>query len=120
MNRLRILALFLCYFFSSPAAYAQRDSLPPYEEVYHHFFETYDSDTLSIGTRFYLLFARKPTGWSVQLEELTTRKVAVEQPLWDPAQGKWAKLDSPFMPTRNTVDSNAKYPNYASDSPFYA
>jgi hypothetical protein len=120
MNRLSILALILCSFFCSLAAAAQPDSLPSYEDVYHHFFETYDSDTLGIGARFYLHFARKPSGWSVQLEELKTRKKTVEQPLWDPAQSKWAKLDSPFIPTRHAVDSAAKYPDYASDSPFYA
>jgi hypothetical protein len=120
MNRLSILALILCSFFCSLAAAAQPDSLPSYEDVYHHFFETYDSDTLGIGVRFFLHFARKPSGWFVQLEEINTRKKTVEQSLWDTAQGKWAKLGSPFLPIRNAVDSSALYPNYASDSPFYA
>src|SRR6185437_8923586 len=120
MNPVRILLFIFVTTLSAQRVTGQPESLPPYEKVYHHFFATYNEDTLDLGTRSYLHFARRPTGWYVQLEDIHARKVTSEQPLWDPTKDSWSKLDSPFVLRKSPVDPDTQYPYYAADSPFFA
>jgi len=84
------------------------DKFPSYQSVVDKFFTEYSSQCITIDTALY--FAKKPTGWFVQLEDNKTKQVK-EEPFWTNASVKWQQLSIPAIPI-DSVSENLHWINY--------
>ena len=55
---------------------AQNDAFPSYETVLIRFFSSYSVDSLELGVTNLLHFAKKPAGWSIQVEDIASKKLS--------------------------------------------